>query len=77
MDKFMDNGYELEVRLKDRVIACVSPLWKRIDGIEKRIQDVVNTDTFEASPDGFVAAEHFPKAFAEHVMISSVLSAQN
>lgn len=76
MYEFMDDGHQLEVRLKNRIIASIPPLWKRVDGVEKRIQDIVNIDTFEPLPNRFITAEHFPKAFAEHVMIPNALSAQ-
>lgn len=75
MNKFMDNGHQLEVRLKNRIGTTIPSLGKGIDGVDKRIQDTIDINAPDTSPNRLVTAEHFPEAFAQHIMVSNTLSA--
>lgn len=68
----MDNGHKLEVRLKDMLRTRVPALWKRVDSIEERIQDIVNVNTLEVPPYGFVAVEHLPVTFGQQIVVPNV-----
>lgn len=68
----MDNGHKLEVRLKDMLRTRVPALWKRVDSIEERIQDIVNVNTLEVPPYGFVAVENLPVTFGQQIVVPNV-----
>lgn len=69
MNEFMDSGHKLEVGLKDGIRPCIPSLRKCVDGIEERVQDVVNANTLEITSCVFVAVEHLPVALAQHVVV--------
>lgn len=74
-NQLMNNGYKLEMWLKDRVCAGVLFLGKTRDSVVKSIQDIVHFNPLRSRSQRIVTTEHLPETFANEIMCSKSLLA--